>query len=98
MQLALLVIKTHQIDMLKDFYETLGLAFIIEKHGNGPEHYSCDLDGTVMEIYPLPDGANLADTTTRLGFRVKKLDNVIKILESNHTTVVNPPTTSDISQ
>jgi lactoylglutathione lyase len=95
MQLALLVIKTHQIDMLKDFYQALGLSFIVEKHGNGPEHYSCDLDGTVMEIYPLPEGGPLADTTTRLGFRVKNLENVVEYLEGNHTPVINRPKRND---
>lgn len=95
MQLALLVIKTHQLDMLKDFYEALGLSFVVEKHGKGPEHYSCDLDGTVMEIYPLPEGGQLPDTTTRLGFRVKRLDDVVKHLEGNHTPILNPPKRND---
>jgi len=46
------VIKTDDIETLRDFFENLGLKFIVEKHGNGPEHYSCSHNGKVLEIYP----------------------------------------------
>lgn len=41
------------------FYETLGLAFVEEKHGEGPTHYACDFLGLVLEIYPLRDGVSV---------------------------------------
>ena len=41
------------------FYETLGLAFVEEKHGEGPTHYACDFLGMVLEIYPLRDGVSV---------------------------------------
>ncbi|MEK7546324.1 MAG: VOC family protein [Patescibacteria group bacterium] len=37
----------------RQFYETVGLAFVEEKHGEGPVHYACDFQGMVLEIYPL---------------------------------------------
>jgi lactoylglutathione lyase len=51
-----LVIKTKKInlDQVKDFLDRFGLQFVKEKHGNGPEHYSCTASsGEVLEIYPL---------------------------------------------
>lgn len=34
------------------FFQTLGLTFEKEKHGSGPEHYACEQNGVVFEIYP----------------------------------------------
>jgi len=44
------------IDATRRFYETLGLGFVPEKHGDGPAHYACALESIVFEIYPLKDG------------------------------------------
>ena len=39
----------------KTFYETLGLRFVAEKHGNGPSHFACDFGGRfAIELYPAP--------------------------------------------
>lgn len=40
----------------RQFYETVGLSFVAEKHGDGPVHYACDFQGIVLEIYPLRPG------------------------------------------
>lgn len=49
-----LVLYTHPsgIEKMKLFSERLGLEFVPEKHGNGPEHFACAYDGSVLEIYP----------------------------------------------
>lgn len=46
------VITTPDIEAMKKFMESFGLTFVREKHGNGPEHYACESDGKVLEIYP----------------------------------------------
>lgn len=46
------VIKTDEPEELRRFFEALGLSFQDEKHGNGPEHVSCERNGQVLEIYP----------------------------------------------
>lgn len=46
------VIKTDNIEAVKEFLEDFGLAFVLEKHGDGPEHYACETEGKVLEIYP----------------------------------------------
>jgi len=94
-QLALLVIKTKDPLALKIFYEKLGLSFQEEKHDTGPLHYSCSFNGVVMEIFPLPKSVAVADTTTRLGFRVKDLDKVISGLRECNTTIVAAPAQND---
>jgi hypothetical protein len=43
-----LVIKTSDIDSLKEFYTLLGLQFVQEKHGAGPLHYSTMINGMGM--------------------------------------------------
>lgn len=46
------VIKTTEVDRTLAFFQSLGLSFVQEQHGDGPEHYACEMDGQVFEIYP----------------------------------------------
>jgi hypothetical protein len=48
----LLVIRASQPERLANFYSAMGLRFERERHGNGPEHLTCSLNGFVFEIYP----------------------------------------------
>jgi catechol 2,3-dioxygenase-like lactoylglutathione lyase family enzyme len=79
-KLNLLVLKTHHLDRLKEFYSTLGLSFVEEKHGDGPLHLAAHVGDLVLELYPLPSDAGLADASTRLGFTVPDLDAVLERL------------------
>lgn len=54
----------------------LGLTFVKEKHGNGPEHYASHIDRLVFEIYPLKSGETPCNT--RLGFSVQSVAPVIE--------------------
>ncbi len=76
--LYLIVLKTHQIEAVKLFYETIGIELIEEQHGNGPVHYAGKVGGTVLEIYPIHEG--VADSTVRLGFVVEDLEYVLESL------------------
>ncbi|MGJ6960365.1 glyoxalase/bleomycin resistance/dioxygenase family protein [Streptosporangium sp. G11] len=49
---SLIVIYTDRLDACHAFYTGLGLTFIKERHGAGPEHYAVPLGGTVFELYP----------------------------------------------
>ena len=74
MKISLVVIRCQDLTASKDFYQKLGLSFVKEKHGNGPEHYACECDGVVFELYPnqgMPPNDNV-----RLGFRVAKPDSI----------------------
>jgi hypothetical protein len=68
-QLNLLVLYSSNVIACKAFYESLGLIFTTERHGEGPEHVAARLaGGVVLEIYPAgrkgPTGA------LRLGLNV----------------------------
>ena len=53
MKVTLIVLRSHNIELAKEFYEDiLGLKFREEKHGSGPRHFSTEIDGLVLEIYP----------------------------------------------
>lgn len=46
------VLYVADVERMKTFFEALGLVFKKEQHGAGPEHYACERDGRVLEIYP----------------------------------------------
>ena len=52
MRMDLIVLYTDQLDACHAFYSALGITFTQERHGQGPEHYAANLDGTVVELYP----------------------------------------------
>jgi predicted enzyme related to lactoylglutathione lyase len=88
--LKLLVLKSGQLDRLREFYGHLGLAFTEERHGAGPPHYSAQIGELVLELYPLPEGISLPDTTTRLGFAVSDLEAVLESLQRAGAVVSSP--------
>ena len=73
-QLNLLVLRVDDVDRSRTFYESLGLMFVAERHGNGPEHFSSTLGETVLELYPRSSAG--AISTIRLGFAVDDLASV----------------------
>ncbi len=86
--LSLLVLKTHQVQKLCSFYASIGLSFCEEQHGRGPVHFAAEFNGIVLEIYPLADDA-IADQTTRLGFVVADLQQVLRHLADQE--LCDPP-------
>jgi lactoylglutathione lyase len=91
MELNLIVIKTNNLEEVKSQYSALGLDFVFHNHGTGPFHYSTNLDGTIFEIYPLPKSSEVADSTTRLGFKVEKLNDLIPKLKELGWKVFSEP-------
>jgi catechol 2,3-dioxygenase-like lactoylglutathione lyase family enzyme len=64
--LSLLVIYTERREECRTWYAGLGLEFVREKHGDGPEHDAATLaDGCVLELYPA--GTRGATGRIRLG-------------------------------
>jgi hypothetical protein len=50
--LALMVLRTSQMETTLAFYRALGFSFVQERHGSGPVHYSTQLGSSVLEIFP----------------------------------------------
>lgn len=78
MKISLLVIRCQDVEASKNFYQLLGMSFAKEKHGNGPEHYSCEHDGCVFELYP--SKTKPPRENSRLGFKVQDVASIIKQL------------------
>ncbi len=93
--LNLIVIKTKEPKFLKSQYELLGLKFEYHRHGNGPYHYASEIDKLVFEIYPLPKSKEIADNTTRLGFKVSEFDILISKLEQANWLIKSKPIQTD---
>lgn len=89
--LTLLVLKSRQVDRVRTFYQALGIVFTEEQHGTGPRHYAGRVGEVLVEIYPLPNDGS-TDASTRLGFTVGNLAEVVRALEGIGTQVVKQPT------
>lgn len=93
-QINLVVLRSPDMHRAVEFYRTLGLVFTLHAHGSGPEHFSADLAGTVLEIYPLT--AKSGPTTgTRVGFLVESVDQLVPAIAALGATIVNPPADSE---
>lgn len=69
MQISYLVIYASDPAASARWYESaLGLRFQREHHGGGPVHYSTEIDGTVVELFPAGDDHPI--TRTRIGLTV----------------------------
>jgi catechol 2,3-dioxygenase-like lactoylglutathione lyase family enzyme len=62
----LLVLRCKDAEVTRRFYEQLGLTFVEEKHGAGPQHHAWENGGVVPELYPVADGQ--APDNVRIGF------------------------------
>jgi hypothetical protein len=90
LHLNLLVLRCKDIELTRRFYETLGLTFTSQSHGTGPQHYACQTDGLVLELYPASE-RHPADSV-RLGFSTALLADVSgNVLHSSGVTIVKPP-------
>jgi lactoylglutathione lyase len=92
--LSLLVLRTTRGVACLEFYRSLGLAFVEEKHGRGPVHYSSSSNGIVIEIYPQTQNCLTelgAERTVRLGFTVESLVATLQSLETVGARVLRSP-------
>jgi lactoylglutathione lyase len=89
--LTLLVLKTRHVEQMQRFYQTIGINFAEEQHGKGPVHLAGRVGGVVIEIYPLPDDGTPVDASTRLGFAVENLAEVVQALAGIDTKIVTLP-------
>lgn len=89
--LSLLVLKTRRMPELRAFYASLGLEFREERHRQGPLHYAGQVGDLVFEIYPLPDENASTDVSTRIGFLVEDLMQVVDLLRTQGTRITVEP-------
>jgi catechol 2,3-dioxygenase-like lactoylglutathione lyase family enzyme len=80
------------------FYGALGFEFVEEQHGTGPVHYSCQLNGMVIELFPgkpgtAPDRRNSG--ATMIGFQINDLDDVLENLDGLGAVILTQPQVND---
>ena len=95
--LSLIVLRTSQMEASLVFYRALGFAFVEEKHGSGPVHYSTQLGPSVLEIFPGEESPELnrkASGATMLGLSVASVDETVSALTILGAQVVTVPTDS----
>src|SRR4051812_28096337 len=91
--LSLVVIRCGDIDRSRTFYEGLGLRFAPEQHESGPRHYSCNIAGVILELYPR---AERSTAGLRLGFRVDSLAAILIVVAQSGGRVVSTAGTTAI--
>ncbi len=74
--LNLVVLRVADLELAAEFYEALGLIFNRHSHGTGPEHLACNQGSFVFELYPATEKQPVS-TSTRIGFSVSLLDEVV---------------------
>jgi hypothetical protein len=90
--LGLLVLRSVDVDRAVNFYSALGIEFRSEKHLDGPHHYSAEVNGMVIEIYPSAspttiERGGIADV--RLGFEVDDLSATVAALIAHGGSIVS---------
>jgi lactoylglutathione lyase len=91
--LALLALRTEDLNRARDFYSVLGLSFESQQHGTGPVHYCSTSPAVALELYPLLP-KDTPTTSTRIGFRVPDVDGAFQALCQAGAGSVSPPRAS----
>lgn len=90
----LLVLRSPDIHRAARFYQAECLLFTLERHGTGPEHYSSSVNGFVFEVYRLAEGRT-PTTSTRIGFSVGSVDELVTSVRALGAEVVSEPHNSE---
>ena len=83
-RLSYVVLRCADLERSRQFYESIGLRLVAEQHGTGAKHYSCDLGGVTLELYPF---AGKSTSGLRIGLVVPELQRVVEALRSSATVV-----------
>jgi lactoylglutathione lyase len=87
--LNLVVLRAADLDRAARFYDLLGVKFLREQHGSGPEHLACSLGGIVLEIYPQTGVSH--EPSVRIGFDVPSVATAVQVVRDNGGVIVTPP-------
>lgn len=69
MRLSYIVLYCKDLNASRHFYGLVGLVFVEERHGRGPLHFSADVSGVTVELYPLKGSPSDAKPQ-RVGFAI----------------------------
>ncbi|MGB0563088.1 MAG: VOC family protein [Spirulinaceae cyanobacterium] len=89
-RINLLVLRVRDLNKAVAFYQAIGLTFTPEQHGSGPVHYSAEIEGVVLELYPLT-AKTQSTAGIRLGFTVQSLDQCLVELNRLGAMILTQP-------
>ena len=87
----LIALKSVDIYRASGFYlMAFGMAFVLERHGDGPEHYSYTSNGVVLKLYPLAAGEE-STSATRIGLSVDSVDELVPLAREEGAEIIKAP-------
>jgi lactoylglutathione lyase len=89
--LGLVVLRTKNMPKIINWYGSIGVQIVKEKHEKTASTYAADLEGLMLEFLPLTEEMPAPEPNVRLGFVVDDLDKALVDLKSLGTVVINPP-------
>lgn len=89
-RLNLIVLRSSDPEVAVRFYQSLGLHFTQEQHGQGPLHWASKTQRFVMEIYPAKTPQQV-DSTTSVGLNVSDMDQALHQLSATGVAIVSEP-------
>jgi hypothetical protein len=75
----LLVLRCVDIERSRAFYELIGITFVREQHGTGPEHFAAVLGGVTIELCPA-SSTRPPEAGLRIGLKVENVAAVVRTL------------------
>ena len=85
--IALLEIRSTDLERSAAFYRLLGLELTRRREGSGPDYYACELGPGLFEIHPVNERVELVDAL-RFGFEVPSVEEAVQRMEAAGFTVV----------
>jgi predicted enzyme related to lactoylglutathione lyase len=89
--LKLVVLRVSELDKSARFYRALGFHLKLEKHGSGPEHYSCNAGAVMLELYPVTKAVS-EPGAVMLGFEVASIIETLRSVTEQGGSVISGPT------
>ena len=90
-----LVLWAADAEVTAAFYRALGLPLTPERHGDGPAHHACELDGVHIAVYETTGAPGLGATpghretgATLLGFQVDSVEDAVGAVRALGAPVV----------
>src|SRR5262249_44429722 len=87
---CLFVLQSGDLEAPRSFSRLLGLSFVAEQHGKGPQHYAATTGPVVLEIYPCQPERR--PTPVRLGFQVPSVDSTVEALRQRGVKILREAT------
>ncbi|MEX2029568.1 MAG: VOC family protein [Anaerolineales bacterium] len=90
-----LIVFTHKLEAVVEFYSAIGVPLELERHGDGPAHYACELGRTHIAVFRSGPGEApefRSGGSSFAGFTVNSLEAALDAAKSVKAEVIQQPT------